>query len=112
MSELARKYCKACEARMPALSLEEASGLMGQVEGWELGEGGDRISRSFKFRNFREAMVFVNRVAEVAEAEGHHPDIFVSWNRVRLDLTTHVIKGLSENDFIVAAKVGEFAGSR
>lgn len=112
MGELAQKYCKACEEGMPAMSMEEARALMGQVEGWELGEG--KLSRQFRFKNFRQAMVFVNKVAEIAEAEGHHPDIFISWNRVRLDLTTHVIKGLSENDFIVAAKVNGIAevGSR
>ena len=57
-------------------------------------------------RDFKEAMAFVNRVADLAEEEGHHPDIYISWNRVRLDLTTHAIKGLSENDFIMAAKTG------
>jgi 4a-hydroxytetrahydrobiopterin dehydratase len=110
MSELKEKYCRACEAGMPAMSLEEAQAMMDQVEGWELGEG--MLSRRFKFKNFKEAMSFVNKVADIAEEEGHHPDIYISWNRVRLDLTTHVIKGLSENDFIMAAKVDEVVSSR
>jgi len=64
-----------------------------------------RIEKSYRFRDFKEAMRFVNRVAELAESEGHHPDIYVSWNRVRLSLTTHSIGGLSDNDFILAAKI-------
>jgi len=84
--------------------MEEAEALMEQAPGWELEE--DKLSRRFKFRDFREAMAFVNRVADLAEEEGHHPDIHIFWNRVQLDLTTHAIKGLSENDFIMAAKIG------
>jgi 4a-hydroxytetrahydrobiopterin dehydratase len=87
------------------MNMEEAQGLMEQVPGWELDE--NKLSRRFKFKNFREAMAFVNRIADLAEEEGHHPDIHISWNRVRLDLTTHAIKGLSENDFIMAAKTNE-----
>jgi 4a-hydroxytetrahydrobiopterin dehydratase len=87
------------------MSMEEAHDLIEQVPGWELGE--NKLTRRFKFKNFREAMAFVNRVAELAEDEGHHPDIHISWNRVRLDLTTHAIKGLSENDFIMAAKTND-----
>jgi 4a-hydroxytetrahydrobiopterin dehydratase len=105
MSELTQKYCRACEAGTPPMSMEEAHDLIEQVPGWELGE--NKLTRRFKFKNFREAMAFVNRVAELAEDEGHHPDIHISWNRVRLDLTTHAIKGLSENDFIMAAKTND-----
>src|SRR5215216_4632197 len=109
MSELKEKYCRACEEGMPAMSMEEAQAMMEQVVGWDLGEG--KLSRQFKFRNFKEAMIFVNKVAEIAEAEGHHPDIYISWNRVRLELTTHAIKGLSDNDFIMAAKVNAMSGT-
>jgi 4a-hydroxytetrahydrobiopterin dehydratase len=77
--------------------------MMPQVPGWQLEE--NKLTRRFKFRDFMEAMAFVNRVAELSEAEGHHPDIHISWNKVRLELTTHAIKGLSENDFIMAAKI-------
>jgi 4a-hydroxytetrahydrobiopterin dehydratase len=68
-------------------------------------EEGESLIRDYAFKDFAGAMAFVNQVADLAEGEGHHPDIHISWNRVRLDLTTHAIKGLSENDFILAAKV-------
>ncbi len=110
MSELKGKYCRACEAGMPAMSAKEAEGMMDQVPGWELDES--KLVRQFKFKNFKQAMVFVNQVADIANQEGHHPDIFISWNRVRLDMTTHIIKGLSENDFIMAAKIDEVVSSR
>lgn len=93
------------------MSIEQARQMCEQVPGWELkepteGESGvPMLVRRSKFKNFVESMVFVNRVADLAEAEGHHPDIHISWNRVRLELTTHAIKGLSENDFILAAKI-------
>jgi len=103
---LAEKKCVPCEGGTPPLTEEKARALLAELkEGWELQEG--KLVRQFKFRNFREAMAFVNKVAEIAEAEQHHPDIAISYNRVRLTLFTHAIKGLSENDFIVAAKVDQ-----
>jgi len=104
MVDLVRKHCVPCEAGTPPLTQEEAEAMMSQVAGWSLED--NTLSRRFKFRDFREAMAFVNRVADLAEEEGHHPDIHIFWNKVRLDLTTHAIKGLSENDFIMAAKIG------
>jgi len=92
------------------MSSEEAEEMALQVPGWELEE--NRLIRRFRFKDFREAMVFVNRVADLAEGEGHHPDIYISWNRVRLELTTHAIKGLSENDFIIASKVNDLGGEQ
>lgn len=92
------------------MSREEAEEMALQVPGWELEE--NRLIRRFRFKDFREAMVFVNRVADLAESEGHHPDIYISWNRVRLELTTHAIKGLSENDFIIASKVNDLGGEQ
>ena len=71
---------------------------------WEVAEG-KKIFRRFSFKNFKEAMAFVNKVADIAESEGHHPDIFVSYNKVKITLFTHAIGGLSENDFILAAKI-------
>lgn len=109
MANLAGGHCVACEAGTPPLSADEARALLGQVPGWELEEG--KISRRFRFKDFKGSMEFVNRVAEVAEAEGHHPDLHISWNRVRVELTTHAIKGLSRNDFVMAAKINEMAGS-
>lgn len=101
--ELAAKRCKPCEGGMPPLNLDESKRLLAQVEGWKLEE--KTIQKSFKFKNFVEAIKFVNRVADLAESEGHHPDIHISYNRVKLSLMTHVIGGLSENDFILAAKI-------
>jgi 4a-hydroxytetrahydrobiopterin dehydratase len=110
MQELASMKCVPCEAGTPPLGEEGARRMSEQVPEWTLVDR--KLERRFKFRDFREAMAFVNRVADLAEEEGHHPDIHISWNRVRLELTTHAIKGLSENDFIVAAKVSEIADGR
>ena len=103
MSTLSQKQCIPCEKGTPALTQVEAEEMLEQVPGWELGE--NMLSRRLRFKDFKEAMRFVNRVAEIAEEEGHHPDIHISWNRVRLTLATHIIKGLSENDFILASKI-------
>ncbi len=103
MTAFAQRFCVACEAGTPPLSVEQAEEMMDQVPGWELRE--NKLARRFRFKDFKEAMAFVNKVADLAESEGHHSDIYISWNRVRLELTTHAIKGLSENDFIMAAKV-------
>jgi 4a-hydroxytetrahydrobiopterin dehydratase len=101
--ELASKKCKPCEGGTLPLDLEESRRLLTQIRGWKLEN--KAIQKSFKFKDFAEAMRFVNRVAGLAEEEGHHPDIHISYNRVKLDLTTHAIGGLSENDFIMAAKI-------
>ena len=79
--------------------------MMKQVAGWTLDGEGKKITRDFLFKDFKEAMVFVNKVGDIAESEGHHPDIALWWNKVRLDLSTHAIGGLSTNDFVIAAKV-------
>lgn len=102
--DLTQKHCQPCEGGMPPLTEEEAKELLKQIQGWELVEG-KKIRKVFEFKNFKQAMEFVNTVAAIAEQEGHHPDIHISWNKVTLELWTHAIKGLSENDFIVAAKV-------
>ncbi|MFQ5951383.1 MAG: 4a-hydroxytetrahydrobiopterin dehydratase [Candidatus Geothermarchaeales archaeon] len=82
----------------------EALSYLKQVDGWRL--EGASITKDLRFRNFREALDLVVRVGEIAEEEGHHPDMLIhSWNRVRFTLSTHVIRGLSENDFILAAKI-------
>ena len=104
-SGLTSKRCVACEAGTPPMPPQEAERLAAQVPGWQLKPDEQKLVRRFKFKDFKEAMAFVNRVADLSESEGHHPDIYISWNRVRLELTTHAIKGLSENDFILAAKI-------
>jgi 4a-hydroxytetrahydrobiopterin dehydratase len=100
------KKCVPCEGGVPVLTDSQEDGFAPLVPKWVLHrEGVHRLTRGFEFKDFVEAMAFVNRVADVAEEEGHHPNITISWNRVDLELYTHAIDGLSENDFIVAAKI-------
>lgn len=106
---LTEKKCVPCEGGTPPLSREEAEKLLQEVSGWQLED--KMIRKHFRFKNFVEAMKFVNKVAAVAEQECHHPDIKISWNKVTLELWTHAIGRLSENDFIVAAKVDAILNS-
>ena len=103
MSELTQKKCVPCEGGVPSLDKATVERLLTQVSGWSL--QGKWISKEFKFKNFVLAMKFVDRVADIAEQEGHHPDIHIHYNLVRFDIWTHTIDGLSENDFILAAKI-------
>ena len=105
-SRLTEKHCVPCEVGTQPFDLETINGLLLMVPKWKL-EDTTKIVRSFRFKNFIESMHFINEVAQLAEAEGHHPDIFVSYSYVRISFTTHNIGGLSENDFIVAAKIDE-----
>jgi len=115
MNDLLRKKCVPCEGGVPPLTHKEIGELMPQVPGWELKEeenpnlkklgAAAKISKEYKFKDFIGAVNFVNKVAEIAEGEGHHPDIAVHYNKVTLELSTHAILGLSENDFILAAKI-------
>lgn len=92
------------------LSQQEADGLVRDIPLWSLGTRA--IEREFIWRNFREAMEFVNHVATIANEQDHHPDIFISYSKVQLTLSTHKIGGLSLNDFIVAAKIDQLAAGR
>ena len=105
MEGLASRHCAPCRGGVPPLSEEAARELAARTPDWSLAAGATRLTRHFEFRDFVEAMKFVNRVADVAEAEGHHPDIAIHWNEVDLTLWTHKIGGLHENDFILAAKI-------
>ena len=102
---LAAKSCVPCRGGIPPLPERDARELLAATPGWNLEEGATRLTRHFEFEDFVEAMKFVNRVAELAEQQGHHPDIAIHWNRVDLTLWTHKIGGLHANDFILAAKV-------
>ena len=105
---LAKRKCVPCAAGTPPMPLEETSIYLKQLDNWVLSD--NNIEKNFKFRDFQQAMKFVNKVAGIAEDEGHHPDILIhNWNRVRLTLSTHAIKGLSENDFILAAKIDQIS---
>ena len=107
-ADLATRHCVPCEGGTKPMSRSEAEAYLAAAAGWKLVEGEPlKIARSVKCKDFVEAMAFVNKLAAVAEAEGHHPDFCVSWNRVKLELFTHSIGGLSENDFIMAAKINE-----
>lgn len=101
--DLANKQCKPCEGGVPPLSPDEASKLMQQLEGWSLAN--NKISKTFEFKNYYQTMAFVNAVAWISHREDHHPDMAVSYNKCHIEYTTHAINGLSENDFICAAKI-------
>jgi len=97
---------------MPPLTQEEAAGYRTQAPDWELVDEGRRIERMYRFKNFREAFGFVERAAALAEAEGHHPGISFGWGYATISLHTKKIKGLHENDFIMAAKLDRIAAER
>ena len=104
--DLAKKHCVSCEGGTPSLPNEKEDELIKQTPDWTLlRDGTHRIHRMFTFKNFKEAISFVNKIAELAESEGHHPDIKIVYSKVQLDLFTHAVGGLSENDFIMAAKI-------
>lgn len=104
-NDLKNKKCKPCEGESDTLSPEQAETFLEQTPAWELQEN-KLINREFKFKDFKEAVEFVNKVAKIAEEEGHHPDIkLFNYNQVKITLSTHAIGGLSENDFIVAYQV-------
>ena len=108
MERLSSKSCVPCRGGVAPLTPEAARGLLAAVPAWRLEENATRLVHRFEFRDFVEAIKFVNRVADVAEKEGHHPDIHIHYNLVKLVLWTHDLGGLSENDFILAAKIDEF----
>jgi 4a-hydroxytetrahydrobiopterin dehydratase len=111
MTELAGKSCVPCRGGVPPLPRAEAEGYLRQTPGWALVDDGKRIERTFKHKNFKEALAFVTRVGALAETEGHHPDITFGWGYARVSLHTHKIKGLHENDFIMAAKIDDLAAA-
>jgi 4a-hydroxytetrahydrobiopterin dehydratase len=101
--DLTNKQCKPCEGGVPPLSQDEINALMQQLDGWS--QHGQLIGKTFEFKNYYQTLAFVNAVAWVSHREDHHPDLSVGYNKCRVEYTTHAIDGLSENDFICAAKV-------
>src|SRR3989338_2237228 len=97
--DLANKHCVPCEGGMLPATKGEAEILIQKIKGWKLSGDAKHISKEFKFENFLEAMGFANKITAVAEAEGHHPDLTIGWGKAGVEITTHAIKGLSENDF-------------
>jgi len=104
--DLRQKHCVPCEGGMPPMTHEEIQKYAPNVPEWNIIDD-KKVVRDFKFKDFMESMAFVNKIAPIAEAEGHHPDIYIFYNLVRIELSTHAVKGLSENDFILAAKIGD-----
>ena len=106
MSELAARKCKPCEGGIPALTRAAAAQLLAQISSaWVLSEDARAIRREFGFRDFYRTMSFVNALAHIANIEDHHPDLELGYNYCRVTFTTHAIRGLSENDFVCAAKL-------
>lgn len=106
------KSCIPCRGGIPPLQESEARRLLADTPGWRLERDSTRLARHFEFEDFVKAIDFVNRVAEIAEQQGHHPDIAIHYNEVDLTLWTHKIGGLHENDFILAAKVNRLLEER
>ncbi len=106
MSDLASRKCKPCEGGTPPLTRVQAAELLPQISSaWALSERAHALRREFRFRDFYRTMSFVNALAHVANIEDHHPDLEVGYNYCRVSFTTHAVGGLSENDFVCAAKV-------
>lgn len=104
--DLSSKKCVSCQGGIPSLSGEEIQKYLAEISDWEVLEN-KKIKKEFKFKDFKEAIIFVNKVAEIAEQEDHHPDIYIDYNKVILELWTHKIGGLHENDFILASKINK-----
>lgn len=104
--QLAEKKCIPCSGATPRLDHEAVEKMRGEVPGWSL-IGDERLHRTYKFPDFKTALDFVNRVGAVAEEEGHHPDLLLTWGKVEATIYTHAIGGLSESDFILAAKISK-----
>ena len=106
MSELASRQCVPCRGGVPPLTADEIRPLLSQLDGWQV-VNEHHLRKEFKSANFREALAFVNRVGELAEEQGHHPDICFGWGKVEVTIWTHKINGLTESDFILAAKIDD-----
>ncbi len=110
MSTLAERPCVPCTGGMPPLKGQALAKLAEELGGgWQI-VAERQLEKEYRFKNFREALEFTNRVGELAEAQGHHPDIYLAWGRVKLTLWTHKINGLTESDFVLAAKADRLLG--
>ncbi len=106
MSELAAMKCVPCRGGVPALKGERLREMQGQLDNWEVVEE-HHLRKNFRFDDFAGALAFVNRVGALAEAEGHHPDLYLAWGKVGIEIWTHKIDGLTQSDFILAAKIDQ-----
>lgn len=107
-TELAKKHCQPCEGGVPPMGEADAKAYLLQVPGWSMVDG-RKIRKEWRLKEFKSAWGFLSQIALLAEQEGHHPDMRISYNWIRIELTTHAIGGLSENDFIMAAKIDKLA---
>lgn len=110
--DLINKKCIPCEGGVIPFDVSEIHKYQKKVDGWDIFEDKDKVfflEKKFNFKNFLESQDFVNKVGKVSEEEGHHPDINFGWGYAKINITTHAIKGLSENDFILAAKIDQIA---
>ena len=108
MTDLSQKKCKPCEGGISALDISEIHKYQKKIDGWEVKSNEKKIyflEKEFKFKNFLNSQKFINEVSKISENEGHHPDILFGWGYAKIRITTHAIEGLSENDFILAAKI-------
>ena len=108
MSDLLNKKCVPCEGGVNALDINEIHKYQKKIDGWDVLKNQKNIyflEKKFSFKNFLESQKFVNDVGQISEEEGHHPDIYFGWGYAKITITTHAIEGLSENDFILAAKI-------
>ncbi len=101
---LSEKSCVPCRGDVPPLPAEDVARLLAQLDGWRVVDQ-HHLTRNFVFPDFAKALAHVNRVGEIAESEGHHPDIYLTWGKARIDIYTHAIDGLTESDFVLAAKI-------
>ncbi len=108
MSELAAKNCVPCRGGVPPLKGAELESLEAQVPGWKV-VNEHHLAKAYSFPDFVTALAFVNRAGEIAEQQGHHPDIYLTWGKVEIKIWTHKIDGLTESDFILAAKIDQVA---
>jgi 4a-hydroxytetrahydrobiopterin dehydratase len=107
MTALAEKKCKPCDGGTPPLKGQELAKITGQLDGgWKV-INEHHLEKEYRFKNFREALAFTNQVGELAEQQGHHPDIYLAWGKVKLTIWTHKIDALTESDFVLAAKADE-----
>ena len=108
MNKLDQKKCVPCEGGVPALDLSDIHKYQKKIDGWGVVKNEKDIyflEKKFEFKNFLESQEFVNKVGEISEEEGHHPEILFGWGYAKINISTHAIEGLSENDFILAAKI-------
>jgi 4a-hydroxytetrahydrobiopterin dehydratase len=111
MDELTQKQCKPCEGGVKPFTIDQAKEYIRQINGWSLEDGGKSIQRKFSFKDFHQTMAFVNALAWIAHSEDHHPNLEVSYSSCTVNYATHSIAGLSENDFICAAKIDNLIAS-